>query len=98
MGEVKNFLTKVMNSFTPNMPLKLENYEILDDQYILFVKLYSGHHVPKWKNERLINLQEKIEDYTLKKTIICASKKDFEKIKSKYGLNSHKTDEEDELF
>ena len=77
MSETKEFIQKIINSFTPNTPLKVKEFVHTDDHYLVFVTLYYGHKVPSWKSEMINYLQQKILEYTQVPTYISVNKKDF---------------------
>ena len=39
MSETKEFIQKIINSFTPNTPLKVKEFISTDDHYLVFVTL-----------------------------------------------------------
>ena len=48
MSETKEFIQKIINSFTPNTPLIVKEFISTDDHYLVFVTLYYGHKVPTY--------------------------------------------------
>lgn len=86
MSETKEFIQKIINSFTPNTPLKVKEFVHTDDHYLVFVTLYYGHKVPSWKSEMINYLQQKILEYTQVPTYISVNKKDFDKLKVRHGV------------
>ena len=85
MSEQKKFITKIVNSFTPNMPFRIKEFIATDDNYISYATMYYGHLIPNWKNELVYHVQMKVSEYTQVPTIICISKKDYDKVRTRYG-------------
>lgn len=94
MSDQKEFITKIINSFTPNMPLKVKDFVFTEDVYIVHATMYYGHQIPNWKKELITEIQESVETYTQVPTHICLDKKQFEKTKIRFGYNSV-TDQEE---
>jgi hypothetical protein len=86
MSETKEFIQKIINSFTPNTPLIVKEFISTDDHYLVFVTLYYGHKVPSWKSEMINYLQQKILEYTQVPTYISTSKKDYDKLRTRHGV------------
>jgi len=93
MSETKQFIQKIINSFTPNTPLKVKEFVHTDDHYLVFVTLYYGHKVPSWKSEMINYLQQKILEYTQVPTYISVDQKDFNKLKVRHGVKDINDDD-----
>lgn len=85
MSDQKEFITKIVNSFTPNMPLRVEEFVFTDDVYIIHAKMYYGHKIPSWKKTLIYEVEESVKTYTQVPTYICLDKKQYEKIKTRFG-------------
>jgi hypothetical protein len=84
MSDQKEFITKIINSFTPNTPLKVKEFVFTEDVYIVHATMYFGNKIPNWKKDLLLEIQESVEKYTQVPTFICIDKKSFDKVKSKF--------------
>ena len=93
MSETKEFIQKIINSFTPNTPLIVKEFISTDDHYLVFVTLYYGHKVPSWKSEMINYLQQKILEYTQVPTYISVNKKDFDKLNVRHGVGDINDDD-----
>lgn len=85
MKEQKKFITKIVNSFTPNMPFRVKEFIATDDHYIIFATMYYGHLIPNWKNDLVYHVQTKVSEYTQVPTVICITKRDYDKVRTRYG-------------
>ena len=92
------FFQKIINCFTPNTPLKVKEVIDSEDNFLVYVALYYGNEIPSWKIELLDLLQLKVSEYTQKNTILCRTKKDFEKLKIRYGLSKQIKSEDENIF
>lgn len=94
MTEEKKFINKILNSFVPNTPLRVKDLLMTEEVNIIHATLYYGHEIPDWKSELLEYAQMKVSEYTSTPTIICRKKKDFEKMKIRYGFSATINNEE----
>jgi len=94
MSDQKEFITKIINSFTPNFPLKVKDLLFTEDVYIIHATMYYGHKIPHWKKPLIYEVEEGVKNYTLVPTYICVDKKQFEKTKVKFGYGQVKIDDE----
>lgn len=85
MSDQKEFITKIINSFTPNMPLQVKDFVFTEDVYIVYTTMYYGHKIPNWKKSLIIEIEESVKTYTQVPTYICIDKKHFEKTKNRFG-------------
>ena len=85
MSDQKEFITKIINSFTPNMPLKVKDFVFTEDVYIVHATMYYGHKIPNWKKDLLLEVQENVQTYTQVPTYICVDDKSFDKLKLRFG-------------
>lgn len=97
MDPQKTFITKIINSFTPNMPLKVEEFIFTEEYHIAHVKMYYGHKIPNWKKDFIMEVQERVGQYTQVPTYLCIDKKEFDKLSLKYGESSNEQ-VKDDLF
>lgn len=87
MSDQKEFITKIINSFTPNMPLKVKDFIFTEDVYIVYATMYYGHKIPNWKKELMIEIEESVKTYTQVPTYICFDKKQYERTKNRFGYD-----------
>jgi uncharacterized alkaline shock family protein YloU len=94
MSDQKEFITKIINSFTPNMPLQVKDFVFTEDVYIVYATMYYGHKIPNWKKELINEIEESVKTYTQVPTHICVDKKQFDKTKNRFGYDI-KVDQDD---
>lgn len=94
----KTFLKKIINCFTPNMPIKVKDFVDSDENLIIYVTMFYGNEIPSWKTDNLNFVQMKVSEYTQKNTIICKTKKEFETLKMRYGLSEKPKMPDEDIF